>query len=358
MEDFLLTYIDTWGEPRLLGSIGALVGVVFGIAAQRSKFCMRAAVVELVEGTPGARLIVWLLAFLAALAATQAIVALNLVDLSQARQLAATGSVSGALIGGAMFGVGMILARGCASRLLILAASGNLRAVVTGLVLTLVAQSALSGVLAPAREALAMLWTLEGGAHRSLVGSTGLSGAWFVVLAAAGLVALWSIARHRRLASGALMVGGVVVGLVVAAGWGVTALVAHHSFEIVPLSSVTFTGPSSDTLMALVGMRSVPITFALGLVPGVALGAFLAALVSREFRIDRFGPDTPMERYLIGATLMGFGSMLAGGCAVGAVLSGGALLSITALLAGVAMWAGAGLTYLVISRSSLLPITP
>ena len=48
-----------------------------------------------------------------------------------------------------------------------------------------------------------------------------------------------------------------------------------------------------------------------------------------------------MERYLIGAVMMGFGAMLAGGCAVGAGVSGGAILSLTAWLAVAAMWVGA-----------------
>ena len=59
----------------------------------------------------------------------------------------------------------------------------------------------------------------------------------------------------------------------------------------------------------------------------------LGLLISQEAKIQRFGPDTPMERYLIGATLMGFGSMLAGGCAVGAGMSGGSVFSLTAWLA-------------------------
>ena len=64
-----------------------------------------------------------------------------MLDVSEARQLAATGSLSGAIIGGLMFGAGMILSRGCASRLLVLSGTGNLRALVTGLILTIVAQA-------------------------------------------------------------------------------------------------------------------------------------------------------------------------------------------------------------------------
>lgn len=93
--------------------------------------------------------------------------------------------------------------------------------------------------------------------------------------------------------------------------------------------------------MALVAERRVALSFGIGLVPGVFLGAGAAAMVFGDWRLERFGPDTPMERYLIGAVLMGFGAMLAGGCAVGAGVSGGAVFSTTALLAVFAMWLGA-----------------
>ena len=68
----------------------------------------------------------------------------------------------------------MILARGCASRLLVLSATGNLAALVTGLVLTLVAQASLRGGLAPLREGLAALWTVPGGMARDLSALLGL----------------------------------------------------------------------------------------------------------------------------------------------------------------------------------------
>ncbi len=47
---------------------------------------------------------------------------------------------------------------------------------------------------------------------------------------------------------------------------------------------------------------------------------------------------------------MGFGSMLAGGCAVGAGMTGGAVLALTAWIALVCMWLGAGMTDLVLDR--------
>ena len=339
--------IETYGEGPVLVAFGALVGVFFGAMAQHSRFCLRAATVELAEGKLGPRLAIWLVAFSAGVVSVQAAIWAGWLDVSESRQLASTGSMSGAIIGGLMFGVGMILARGCASRLLVLSATGNLRAIVTGLVLTLVAQSALRGVLSPAREVLAGLWSVPGGATRSLLAQVGLtSGAMALI----GAVVLGGavIFAVQRCVQPSHIVAAAGVGLAVGLGWLATYAVAMNSFEVVAISSITFTGPSADTLMGLVNSPDLPLVFGVGLVPGVFVGAGGMALLMGEAKIQRFGPDTPMEFYLIGAALMGFGSMLAGGCAVGAGMSGGAIFALTAWVAVGAMWIGAMITHAIL----------
>ncbi|PXW72869.1 sulfur transporter [Loktanella sp. PT4BL] len=345
--------IETYGEGAILMALGGLVGVLFGATAQHSRFCLRAATVEVAEGKLGPRLSIWLIAFSAGVLVVQTLIVLGWLDVSQSRQLATTGSMSGAIIGGLMFGVGMILARGCASRLLVLSATGNLRAIVTGLVLTLVAQSALRGALAPAREQLASLWVVPGGATRSLLWQTGLTSSLAALIAAAALGAAL-VLSHRQNVKTSHAVAAVGVGLAVALGWLGTYAVAMNSFEVVAISSVTFTGPSTDTLMGLVNSTELPLGFGIGLVPGVFVGAGAMALATKEARIQRFGPDSPMEVYLVGAALMGFGSMLAGGCAVGAGMSGGAIFALTAWVAVGAMWVGAMVTQRVLHRPSLV----
>ena len=330
----------TLGDAPTLGLAGALTGILFGWTAQRSRFCLRAATVELAQGQLGTRLAIWLIVFSTALMATQAMIALGALDVRDARQLASTGSLSGAIIGGLMFGVGMILARGCASRLLVLSATGNLRALITGLVVTLVAQAAYRGVLAPAREDISGLWLIGGGDTRDLGQMLGLGAPEISVIAGGALIcAIWlSIKSHISVGK---IVAAVGVGAAVTLGWALTYQIASTSFEIVPISSVTFTGPSTDTSMALVTERTVAWSLGIGLVPGVFVGSGLSALVAGEWKLQRFGTDTPMERYLIGAVLMGFGAMLTGGCAVGAGVSGGAILSVTAWTAVFSMWVGA-----------------
>lgn len=96
--------------------------------------------------------------------------------------------------------------------------------------------------------------------------------------------------------------------------------------------------------MGLINMPQIPLTFDIGIVVGVFVGSGSAAWLTGQFKVQTFDASTGLSRYLIGALLMGFGGMLAGGCAVGAGVSGGAVMAATALLALLFMWLSAGLT--------------
>ncbi|MBI1384038.1 MAG: YeeE/YedE family protein [Rhizobiales bacterium] len=331
------------GDEVTLALAGLAIGLAFGALAQRSRFCLRAATIEFARGELGPKVAIWLLAFFSAVAATQTAIVLEWLDVGEARQLTARGSISGAIIGGVMFGAGMILARGCASRLLVLSATGNLRALLTGLVLTVVAQASLRGILAPSREYLAGLWTVEGGDVRNLLTAVGTGPLTGALLGFAGLALGLSLARRRGVAP-IEGLSAAALGTVVAAGWLTTYGLSQVAFEPVRVGSVSFTGPAADTLMAFINERSIHLSFDLGLVPGVFAGSLLAALAARELSLQGFSGGPSMLRYIAGAVLMGYGGMLAGGCAVGAGVTGGAIFAVTAWLALAAMWAGAMLT--------------
>ena len=66
--------------------------------------------------------------------------------------------------------------------------------------------------------------------------------------------------------------------------------------------------------------------------------------MGRDLKLEGFKDGYSMTRYIAGAVLMGFGSMLAGGCAVGAGMTGGSIFALTAWVALVGMWVGAGVT--------------
>jgi len=339
----LATLLETYGESLILALGGLAIGGLFGFFAQRSKFCLRAAVIEFWHRKFGEKLSVWLLAFSTAVVVVQALILLHALDVSTSRQLASRGSLSGALIGGLLFGAGMIMTRGCASRLLILSANGNLRALLSGLIFAVTAQAALSGALAPLRNTISAWWTVEGGPSRDLLAITGL-GHWGGLLF--GLV-WFAAALYFSVRSGGgfwKWVGGIGTGLMVAAGWHSTHLVSSNSFQVVQVQGLTFSGPSAEWLMRVLSSPAPAIGFDFGLLPGVFAGSFLGAMVGREFQLEGFKDGYSMRRYIAGAILMGFGSMLAGGCAVGAGMTGGSIFALTAWLALIGMWAGAGLT--------------
>ncbi len=337
LEEWLAT--DAVSDPAKACLGGLAIGLAFGAFAQSSRFCLRSACLEFWGMKLGRAVTVWLMVFGGGLTGTQLLFLVGAIDVSEVRQLSTVGTLSGAIIGGLMFGVGMILARGCASRLLVLSGTGNMRALVTGLIVTVIAQAALTGALSPLRTALSGLWSIGPEARNMLLYFPQYTG---LVLGAATLIlAGWLAVREKLTARTALL--SIALGATVAIGWGFTATLSRVSFTPVPVNSVSFTGPSADTLMSLITSPTMTLQFSLGLVPGVFAGSFLSALTRREFAIQVFDAQSGMLRYLAGAVLMGFGGMLAGGCAVGAGVTGGAVMALTAWIALLCMWIGAGL---------------
>lgn len=344
----LETMADLIGEQWLGPAGGAAIGLAFGFLAQRSAFCLRAATLEVAHGAPGGRLAVWLLTFSSALIATQALLQFDLFDTGAVRQLNNRGSMSGAVVGGLMFGSGMVLTRACASRMLVLSATGNLRALLSGLVFAVVAQSARGGILEPLRTALGDLWTISPGA-RDMLALTGIGHGGAMAFGALWLLLGIGLAVRARLRP-ATAAGAVGVGLSVAAAWWFTFGHAAISFDPVSVHSLSFTGPSADMLMFVVVRAEGALTFDLGLLPGVFAGAALGGLVGREFRLEGFEGGAAMRRYIAGGCLMGFGGVLAGGCAVGAGVSGASVFALTAWIVLWSMWIGAVLTDRLVDR--------
>jgi uncharacterized membrane protein YedE/YeeE len=344
----LLSIVDRIGEGPTAALLGLLTGVVFGIAAQRSRFCLRAAAVEFARGQLGDKVAVWLLTISTAIVWVQGAQMLGLMRAADARMMAVPGSWSGAIIGGLLFGVGMVLARGCSGRLLVLGATGNLRSIVSGLIFAVVAQMSITGWLGPLRDWLAGLWVTSGGRNMDILASLQLPhGAGLAFGAAMALLALELSRRNRIGAMRLVFASGV--GFAVALGWVLTFGLSQIAFEPVQIESASFTGPSARMLMFTLD-RAALLEFDVGLVPGVFLGSFLAAIVTREFKFQGFENEGNMRRAMFGAALMGFGGMLAGGCAIGAGVTGGSIFVGTAWAALFAMWAGAILTDVIVDQ--------
>ncbi|WP_197915733.1 YeeE/YedE family protein [Thiosulfatihalobacter marinus] len=349
----ILTLVESIGEAPTAAVLGLMTGLVFGVAAQRSRFCLRAATVEFARRRLGDNVAVWLLTLSTAIVWVQGAQALGLMRAADARMMAVPGSWSGAILGGLIFGVGMVLARGCSGRLLVLAATGNLRSVVSGLIFAVVAQMSLSGLLSPLRDRLAGLWITSGGRNVDLIAALGLPELSGLSLGAAMALVALTIARHNRIGAARLIFASGV-GFAVALGWVLTFGLAQVAFDPVQIESATFSGPSARTLMFFLDRNAV-LEFDIGLVPGVVLGAFLSALLAGQFRFQGFEDEANMRRAILGAVLMGFGAMLAGGCAIGNGVTGGSIFVATAWLALLAMWLGAIATDFLVDQRGNAP---
>ena len=334
--------IDTLGDRNFLAMGGVATGFLFGVLAQRTRFCLWAASMETARGRRGKRLAVWLFAFSAAMMATQALILSDMFDTGNVRQLVSRGSLSGAIVGGLIFGCGMTLSCACASRLFVLSATGNPRALVSAVFFSIVALAAKDGILSPVRIAISEWWTIDGAFRDLLVvfKAGHFAGLLFAALwfAAAVLIAM------RARVSPWLGIGAGGVGVMVAAAWWFNFTVSTLSFEMVPVHALGFTAPSSDLILYALSPPGSKLTFDLGLIPGVVAGAFAAAAAARDLKPAGLNPKKNIGRSIAGGCLMGFGGVLAGGCEVGAGLSGASVFAVTAWIALWFMWIGAAAT--------------
>ena len=302
---FELLGFETYTAPQVVVFFALIVGALFGLLAERTKFCFRR---SLVGEDRRAAAGVWLLGLATALIGTQVAVAQGLISFADHRFMSTELPWLAILVGGAMFGAGMVLTRGCVSRLTVLTASGNLRALTVLLIFAVTAHATLKGVLAPLRTSIgSVTLPLENAAL------PGPALAWTAAIALVAVIfALRSGNRPVTLVLAALL------GLLVPAAWVGTGYVLYDDFDPIAMQSLSFTAPAADTLFWSIASTSIPAGFGVGLVGGVLAGAALSALASRSFQWVSFTSPRETGRYAAGAVLMGVGGVLAGGCTVGA----------------------------------------
>lgn len=325
--------IHLWSMASGLG-----LGMAFGAAAQRSRFCTLAAVCNLSLMRDARQWHAYLAALGVAVTGTAALESSHLVAIAETSYRSPAINWLGALGGGLVFGVGATLAGGCATRTLVRTAEGNIASLVTLLAFAVSSLMSLYGALEPLRR-----WVAEQSLHLS-VSEASLSALfhwppWLgpLVIGGACLLAIrmggaWR--EHKR-----PIVGGALIGLLVVAGWWITGRLILDEFNPTPPASLAVAGPLAQDALWLFTGQSNGGVFALSLAPGIFLGAFLTALVAGEFHwVAPAGQR--VAAYLRGGVLMGVGAQFAGGCNVGQGLTGVSTLSITSLLATLAMFCG------------------
>ncbi|MGC1505135.1 MAG: YeeE/YedE family protein [Sulfitobacter sp.] len=340
---------ETLTAPQASVYFALIIGAIFGLLAQITKFCFRRA---LVGDDRRAAAGVWFTALAAAILGTQAAVAAGWIAFDDHRFMISDIPVLAIALGGLLFGAGMVLTRGCVSRLTVLTGSGNLRAAVVLLVFAVVAHMTLKGVLAPVRTFLGSV-TVNMGEYTSLAALPGGAWLWTALLVIAAL----AIAVRSGNGAGTLALA-LLIGFLVPAAWVGTGFVLYDDFDPVVMESLSFTSPAAETLFWGIASTSITAGFGTGLLGGVILGALASSLIFGGFQWQSFESPRQTGRYILGAALMGVGGVLAGGCTLGAGLSGVPTLSVAALLAIGMIALGAKAAQWILSQSAASDAVP
>jgi uncharacterized membrane protein YedE/YeeE len=335
-------------QPVILA--GLVIGLVYGAVGLLSGFCLMSSMRGwLVEGD-GRLVRSYALAIAVAIAASQFLAGNGMVDLGKSIYLQPTFSVPMLFLGGLLFGYGMVLSNGCGSRALVLLGRGNLRSFVVVIVLGIAAQMTLKGLIAPARIALiqASQTMVSVNSLPSLLTKFGATEAVSRALATAAIAAaliLFAFAHPAFRRSPGQIAAGVIVGLLVAAGWFVTGYLGADDFNPVPVTSLTFVAPIADALQYAMLSTGLTLNFAIATVAGVVTGSLVTALATGRFHLEGYSSPRHMLRSGTGAALMGIGGVMAFGCSIGQGLTGISTLALGSFVAvaGILLGTTAGL---------------
>jgi uncharacterized protein len=345
---------------RVLGA-AFLLAVLFGAVAQHTHFCTMGAVADVVNMGDWSRVRMWALAIGVAMIGFGTMAGLGWIDAKHTVYAGNRLLVLSHLVGGAMFGFGMVLASGCGSKTLVRIGGGSLKSLAVFVVLGVASYATLRGIVAVGRvatvDAVALTLPVGQDLPSLLAQATGLTRRTLALGLGLGIGAallLWCLARDEGRRS-EVWLGGLGIGLSVAGVWWVSGQLGHLAEHPVTLEesflatntrqmeSLTFVAPIAYTLdwLILFSDKSKVLTIGIVSVFGVIVGSAAVALANRSFRWEGFAGTEDTANHLVGAVLMGVGGVTAMGCTVGQGLSGVSTLSLGSFIALAAIVAGA-----------------
>ena len=307
---------------------GAIVGIAFGVALQRGRFCINTGFRDVLLIRDATMVRAWALAVAVQMAFVAALNAAGWLPLSVPPLWWA------ANIAGGLFGVGMVLAGGCSSGTCYRVGEG-----MAGSILALLGFGA--GILLASRGALAPVehWLRSGavtvdGATPTLANALGLDALW-VSLAVAAAIGLWLWrAPAPRPASGgwSWRTSGLALGGIGVAAW-LASTASGRTFGL------SMTGPLRTWFDAAFTGATV-LDWGSVLIAALIAGSFLSAWWHRELRW-RLPQGPRLLQSGAGGVVMGVGAQIAGGCNIGHSLTGLSVLSLGSALTTACIMLGA-----------------
>lgn len=329
----------------LLAYAGMGGGILLGLAARLGRFCTLGAIEDYFYSSSDLRLRMWGIAIGVAIIGTFSLVYFGALELENASYLRQQWNPLESIVGGLLFGYGMAICGNCGYGALARLGGGDLRAFVIVIVMGISAFITISGPLAyirvwlfpvsPVEESLPSFATSLSELISMDISMVGILIGLFILLA--------TIAPKHVRQKPAAIFWGVVVGLAVVSGWASTQWLFTESFEANPVVSHTFSGPIGETILYAMTASGTSLTFGVGSVSGVWIGAFIGSMIKGHFRWEACEDPRELRRQIIGAGLMGVGAVVAVGCSIGQGLSAISLLAYSGPVTLLSLMAGAAL---------------
>jgi uncharacterized protein len=338
------------------------ITIVMGFFMARSNFCTMGAVADIVNMGDWTRMRMWMLSIAVAIFATQAMQFAGLIDLSKSIYTSTSFTWLSYIVGGFLFGFGMVLASGCGSKTLIRIGGGSLKSLIVFIVLGLTAYMTLKGLFGVLRVNTVDLIkpTLQSGQDLPRFLATAFGADLntvrsLVALLVGGALFIYAFTGKEFRSAIGNPIASVVIGLGVAAIWYVSGKLGYLAEDPKTLEeafigtnsgrleSLSFVAPMAYTLELLLFWSDTTKKVTLGIAAcgGMVVGAFISSIVDKTFHWEGFANAEDTANHLVGATLMGIGGVTALGCTIGQGLSGLSTLALGSFLAFVAINIGA-----------------
>lgn len=308
---------------------GAVIGLAFGYSLQRGRFCVNTGFRDLLLIRDATLFRAWALAVAVQLAGVSVLVALGWLPVAVPPLWWAAN-----LVGGAVFGAGMVLAGGCSSGTCYRVGEGMAGSMLALLGFGLGVLLMDRGVLAPVQSALRAGVIDVGGQPATIANVAGLDPLWVgLALAAAVGAWLWRTPAPAPASGGwSWRSAGIALGCIGIAAWLASAASGRPY-------GLSMTGPLRTWFdWALAG--ETRLDWGSVLIVGLIAGSFAAAVLHRELRW-RVPPGPRLLQSGAGGIVMGLGAQLAGGCNIGHSLTGLSVLSLGSAVTTAAILAGA-----------------
>ncbi len=337
---------------EFINIIGLILGITFGVVAQSQQFCFSGSIKDYILTKSTRRAASVVMAMIVAIIATSIVSKFFEIDMSETVYYKENINYFSIILGGVIFGAGMMIADGCSNRHLIKFGQGDSKSLVTLVFISIFAYGTTKGFLYGYFGPIINNPTL-------IEWSAKIENVTMNIYIVLGILFVFLLVLTRGIKRIFTLVDGFLIGLIIAAAWYVTGVIGQESIErLVNATGVTFVYPIAKSLELFMYYEVNELSFAISLVVGVILGTFGMSFINKKYSFGCTSNQT-VDRVrfnMIGGALMGVGGILSIGCTIGQGLTGLSSLAFASAIAISSIAISGVITGIILNKYGMLPM--